>query len=537
MVKKVFSLFVSCALSLCFLCGVGFRVYAEKPCFTGTRTVVLSADKSDMENFIEGGRAAFDLTLRATSPEWLEYQIATEGLDLVLTLSFSFESEEDYAEKCRQLLTYKPTLIYSEDNGITLIESNSARDFLNYLQAVLNSETGRYEKKLNEIFFIVDNEITVNSQRYTGDERLSVYANNVSLIKFDYVEITSEQSDNCLFERKITVRTADISKSDKEELLLRFEKVGEVQTDENENSFKLSVAFEAINQGELTEKTMECLMSATAITEKQEFFNEETVVVERKEYFDLQNLLKESGGFGYSYAYPSYVSELTSTGEGDYIYGNTHYSSNNFEVACKYKRPFQFSKVEISTNMNNILGKTEKKVDFIVPTETAKNYHEIIKAELQRKLIDGSVFNIYDEYGERHYEIVFSSFSDEELSDFGKAVIGASYAFEYNKSLLPFGESTVKEKAEVDTDFICGIPPAEICMCYELPMISIVDKDANKSKTDLSGGFFVAKSERVAVTFRSLDIFVTAIEALALCVPVIAIVIIVGKNKKRKTKK
>lgn len=537
--KLIVIIIICLILAVNLLSSASFQVSAaEEKTFTGTRLVEYSVDKSDIDNFIDGGKAAFDLILRANTPEWVEYQISSKGRDMWLCLQFDFESYEDYSIKLSELLTYSPSVVYSTDNQLLLLESHSAIELLNYFQGVLFSRGCIDEKRLDEMFEIEKNEILVNSAAYQSQERISIRPENDSIIKFDSLDILTTNSEDGSFARKITVNINNSNAEAEDMLLSRFDEIGTIETNDNsEEELEISVDFVANNQTELIEKTMTCLGTATSILEKQEFLDESTVSVERIEFFDLESLMNEEGQFNYSHTYSAHTSNIIENDDNVYVSGSTVSARNTSEIICQYQRAFKFSSIEIYTDLSNFFGKLKRTITFTVPTDIAPDYHSAIKNEFQNRLIKGSVFNIYDEGGKRYYEITFSSFFANELSEFNNAIVNANRNIKYSNSWIPFGNSSIKEQIEFDDIFAGTIPPDEFTVSYKLPTISSVSLDKIESdgakKVDSTIRYSVKSSDNINLEFRSLNILKLLIELL----PIIAITILIlvyGKKKKTK---
>ena len=538
--NKLTILLVICLILTANLLGsISFKVSAaEKKNFIGTRLVEYSVDKSDIDNFIDGGKAAFDLILRANTPQWVEYQISSKGRDMRLCLQFDFESYEDYSTKLSELLTYSPSMVCSTDNQLLLLESHSAIELLNYFQGILFSRGCINEKRFDEMFEIEKNEISINSADYQSQERISIRPENDSIIKFDSLDIRTTSNEDGSFARKITVNINNTNKEVEDMLLSRFNEIGTIETnDSSEEKLIVSVDFVANNQSELIKKTMTCLGTATSILEKQAFLDEQTVNVERIEFFDLESLMNEEGQFNYSHTYPSYTSNIIGNDDNVYVSGSTVSVRNTPEIICQYQRPIKFSSIEIYTDLSNFFGKLKRTITFTVPTDIAADYHSVIKNEFQNRLIKGSVFNIYDEGGKRYYEITFSSFFSNELSEFNNAIVNSKRNIKYSNSWIPFGNSYIKERIEFDEIFADTIPPDEFTVLYKLPTISSVSLDNIKSngaeKVDSTIEYSVKSSDNINLEYRCLNILKLIIELL----PIIAITILVmvyGKKKKRK---
>ena len=120
--------------------------------FSGTRSFQITADWSDLENYINGGRTAFDQILRGNMPEWFVYDIRTQGRDVTCTFSFSFSSFEDYQSKLATLIMRSPAILYSQEKDLLLMESCTPYDLLNFLENALNQHNCLSEKTLQEIF-------------------------------------------------------------------------------------------------------------------------------------------------------------------------------------------------------------------------------------------------------------------------------------------------------------------------------------------------------------------------------------------------
>lgn len=506
--------------------------------FAGTRFVEFSADKSDIDNFIDGGKSSFDLILRANTPEWIVYQMSSEGRDTHLTLQFDFTSYDDYIAKISELLTYSPAVVYSTENGLLLIESHSALGFMNYLQEILLSRDCLSEKELDEIFVVKTNRIMINETEYESDDRLYIRPDDDSVIPFDSLNISTTNNEDGSFTRRIIVglNTHDIEIEDT--ISSRFEFVGETDSTRiNADKSEISVEFTSSDQAELIEKTMTCLGAATSIVEKQKFLDSKNVSVERVEFFDLNSLLNKEGEFYYSHTYPSYIENLSANSDDVNISDGTVTAKNTSEVICLYERPFKFSSVCVYTDLSNLFGKLKRTITFTVPAEIASDYHDRIKSEFQQRLVKGSVFNIYDNNGRRYYEIIFSSFFTDDLAEFTNAILNAEGNIAYKNSWIPFGRSSMQEEIRCDKIIGGTIPPDRITLSYNLPVLSTVSTESDDMhKTDSTVEYYVMSSDSIRLEYKCLNIMKTLIELLPLVV-VLIVILIVRKKLKNKKKK
>lgn len=537
--KCITKIIISLIVMINFLGLTGIRVLAEEEKgFAGTRTVCFRADKSDVDNFVDGGKEAFDLMIRANTPQWLECKMSSDSGNQELCLRFEFESYEDYITKITELLTHSPAVVYSDSEQLYLIESHSAMELLNYFQGLLAARGCIDEKTLDSIFELEKNEITINEVDYQSQERISIRPKKTFAIRFDSLDIQTTSNMDGSFERKIAVRIKGSDSEVNDTLKARFGEVGTAEvTGNSDDKLNLTVRFVANNQSELIKKTMECLGTATSISERQEFVDESTVQVERFEFIDLEGLLAENGVFSYSHTFPSYVRNVVANSDEIYVSKSVVSAWDVSEIICQYQRDFKFSSVEIHTDLSSLFGKLKRTITLTAPTEIAVNYHEEIKKEFQKRLIDGSVFNIYDEGGKRYYEISISSFSEKELLEFSRAILNTKWNFSYSSSWVPFGESRVREQIVFTDIFPGAMPPDELLVSYKLPKTSFAAHSKIESGEVESANSTVHCSvkslDSVRVEYKSLNVIKLLVEALPFVVIAIWILNFLNKRKKR----
>lgn len=506
--------------------------FAEENDFCGTRNIEFYVDKSDLNNYIDGGRAVFDLILREKAPKWLNYSISSEDRDLILKLRFKFFSYDEYCEKVSELITYSPAVFYSIRGEFLLIESYSAEELLNCFQAILSSKQCLREKGLEDLFHVRSNEITVKSVTYQLSDRAAVYTEEEEPVKFDSINVDTTANADGTFVRRITVC---IDSELKERVLSRFESIGQCTEEQtSDNKIEISVIYDGNNQNELLTKTMYCLRVPTSISEKQQFLSEKMVSVERNEFFDFKKLLNEKGEFYYSHEFPTYVNNITENNHEIHISGIQISSKNEEDIVCKYEREVQFSEIEILTNLNNLSGKMERIISFVLPLEIGANYHDLIKQKIQTRLVRGSVFNIYDEGGRRIYEISFSSFLVNELAEFSKSVLHTQRSMKYSNSWIPFGKSELVERVDDAEILSKEVPPEKIEFRYHLPSISkVLSKQSRNVRIEKSSMICEAKyTDNINLEFRCLNVLKLLIELLIIFIVIVVIIRI--KKKKMK---
>lgn len=541
--KKVKSLFVFLLCIIMSFEATLICVSAEETTeqFAGTRTIVFSGDKSDIENFIDGGRATFDIITRSAVPEWLTCSILSDNTAMLLTMEFSFASYEEYTSKLYELLTYYPAIYYSTENGLTLLESHDSTDLLNSIQSFFNAKNCINEKNMNEIFSVKENRIILDGKEYSFEKSIAIRPEKIKLEKLKLLSVKTSSKDDGSYRRTITATVDSTRKSaidNVKELLGNGGKIKESK--DSEETTTLSVSFDAVNQTELVKTTMLCLGISTSITEKQSFKSDDTVSVERREFFDTEAILEENGEFEYTFSFSDEIDFLTADEEKYSISGSTLKASNVSMIICSYDRGIKFSKAEMITDLSGFSGKIKRTVKFSMPTDIAQLYHEKIKKSVEKNLIKGTEFNIYDSGALRFYELNFSAFFNKDITEFSNEVLKSKGAFTYKDSWFPFGTSTLNETVSFAKTISDFVPADETVITYILPKTALkVMKDKDDKTYSLQENIlsFTSSYEKtVSIEFRELDILKTIIEAVPTLVIIVIIITFISKlNKKKKS--
>ena len=546
--KKAIAAGLAVIIMLCVFTGYSVLSALEEESgagFSGSRCVKFNADKSDLDNFIDGGRAAFDLVLRSSTPSWLSCELSSDGRDLSLTISFTFDTFEDYSAHLTELLVSAPNLVYSAGDEMLLLEGYSAPELLNFLQTILSSMNCLKEKQLSDIFHVVFNEITVNANTHTFEQdRISIRPQNDTAVVFDSLEISTAGKKSGAYSRTITVQIdASVSgEDDVNAVRKRFKKAGKVKDTELSGAVaEISVTFDAKSQKEMTAKTMACLSAADSVSEQQIYVDKSTVGVTRTEFFDLMELLRsEDTPFTYSFEYPSYYNSVSSEDDTVSVTETAVTSRNEAYITFYYERGFAFSSVEITTDMSELFGKKARTVTLTAPVDLAVFYHDRIKEELQEHMVRGTVIDIFDEGGNRYYKLSFSSWFIKEVENFSKSVMNSPYSFDIYSSWLPFGECSLQESLTVNNLISDMAPADEITVRYSFPEIfrfmDTVYEDGNASVSDNSVLFSIGSTDAMRLEYRGIDIVKSTVLALALLVILVVALIVVIKIKKKRKK-
>ncbi len=468
MKRKFIALFISLILilSAVFSC---LPAWAEEKAivFEGSRKVELTIDRSDLNNYINGGQSFFDLILRNYAPEWLTFSMKAENRDIKVSLGFSFSSYEDYKNKLDELLGGSATVsCIREDDKLFLLEGFSAQEMLTFVYHPLSSAISYSEIKLNDLFKTGVNIISVNGKEYTGNDYLEILPKGEKLIKLSSLAVTTEVDNQGIFQR--TLSAVPESKEDLDKLSSRFEKVGKAE----ENSGVVITSFNAASLNEANELTTACLYIACGTTQAEQQLKGVRVGVTQTESFGLGNLLSERGSFSYSYSYPDYYEKVKSENSEVVVDGSSITSKSATDIEYYYERDFAFSKMSVETDLTNPFGKIKKIIKLSVQSSRAKPYHEELKKAFAPYMNKGVTLNIYDEGSVRYYELSYSSFSQSSIDEFTRSILGTAGQCEISDSWLPFGKSKITESVGLFGVSAIDTPPSKISASYILPKLS-----------------------------------------------------------------
>lgn len=503
--------------------------------FNGTRSMQVTADWSDLENYINGGRTAFDQILRGNMPEWFMYKIHTQGRDVTCTFSFSFTSFEDYQKKLTQLIMRTPAILYSREDSLLLLESCKSFELLNFLEAALNHHACLSEKTLQEIFRLTQSSIEINGKSYDASDSVCIRPENQEEFLIDELSVKTETRRNYGFSRTITAQVK--SGGDADALEAQFSQAGNAKIQKAEKTYQVSVSFDAASQAELVSKTMAALNSPTFISEQQKASDNNTVTVERTEFFDLDHLLREGGSFTYTYVYPSYCDNLISENGSAQISASTVTSRGESFVVYTYQRKLQFRSMDICTDLSSPSGKITRSITCTLPLDIAEEYHSAVTDRFKLNLVNGSVMDIYDEDDKRIYKISFSSFLHKEIEEFTAAILNdSSYKFKSSVSLLPYAEQEILDSFQTDDIISRIVPTDEITATYILPNLSRVSEIAG-AEVSPDGSvitFRIRTKDKIHFQYQQLNMISLTV---LMCAAVLLILILIFAGMRKKTKR
>lgn len=527
-----------CMICICFhLCF--FKTDAEENTFIGVRTIEVKVDQSDIENFVNGGRAVLDFVIRKYAPEWLNYTSKNVGRDVYISFSFKFVSYDDYCIKLEELLQYESSVVWIEDDGTFLMENFESKEQLNFFYSALIENNCLIEKTPEVLFSnITLDTVEVNNEEYKIEGKVDIRPQGKENIKFDEIELVTKGKKDGTFDRSIVIKLNTASKGQKsvEDIIERFRHTAKV-TEEypTGGGVKITAEFHALNSEELVKKTMICLNVATSIQETEEYVDDTAIMVKRVEFIDLPSVLKEKGVFHYFYEFPSYYQNVMGK-EGSTVSINeaSITAENESYVECYYERGFQFDEIEISSDFSDWFGKKTRSVKMSTDMDTVKRYHEKIKEELSDKLQKGMVLDIYDDNGKRYYKISYSSYWIKEIEEFSEAILGSVCRINGNENWIPFAESSLKENILINEILPKIAPAKETVISYKLLPGSRIE-DMKEDSVSVEENIITYKggnSVSIDIKYKALNLMKCVVEIVGLVFVTVVVIIVYVKIRK-----
>ena len=520
-------------LSLIALITFVTPIYAEsEKDFKGTRSIAVAVDLSDLDNYVNGGRTYLEAMIRTSSVDWLNYSTSVEDMNLVISISFDFDSFDDYYEKVTYMLGYEPTIINNEN---MYVESFSTLEMINYFLDDMQ-ENNLYNLETSEmnLFSEVSSNITFDTGTTyeSKNQRINESDNQYENI-FKSLEVTTTYNEN--YEREISLQLDSFGEKDKknyQELIKkRCDDLGVECKVDDKGSIEFTINFEAKTENELSYYTMNILNIASGITTKQDYRKGGKIKVTFSEFIDIDTLLTEDGTFKYSFTGKDYYKMLGATDDEAEGYSEKdsteYYSGRENTVSFEYSIPFEFEKITIITDLSNNYGKITRTIRMSTNISIAENMHEKIKESLTKVLQDGMTLNIYDEGSKRNYDIVFSGFSTNKINNMTSKLVNGTSDLEVKSKIFPFLWSSVEDKIEISK--IC-----DLVEHYNNINLEYVFKSGTEIK-DYEGNTYIIEANSTQFSFKYLDIEKIVIICLVIIIILIIIIIIkkkIGKNKK-----
>lgn len=514
--KKLFKII----LILVLILNISFKTKAQED-FSGNRSVSFIVDKSNLNNYINGGREYFEYVFRGYVPEFVEYDFSSDDSNLAISLSFAFTSYDDYVDKLSKLLEYSPNIIYSNDDSLKLLESNKTIELLNFVNNNLNNGTYVVEKSFEDLFTTLVDEIIINDTKYEVNDYVSIRTGE-DLIKFRNVSIDTSLSEDGVYSREIFA-TIDANVAGREErideLLKSFSDYSKEGMTGNYVQYKINLTGSSLK--DLDNQTMLCLDMTILVKEYESNIDDKTIKVEVTEEYDTEGFLENGGKFIYTFNCPSYFENITTTSQELTLSEKSLSANNVSNISFSYERKINFTSIDIETDFSDYLNRITRTITLSLPTKLAIEVNDDIKETLTNRLIKGCSLNIYDLDGTRYYSISYTSILPSEIDTFTKTILNSDdNSFIYNSTWLPLLDNTINDTFNV-ANIISGFSPSNnINATYKLSNLSFCDKKDEEDTIRLS----TSNLNNVELSFKEVNIPKQAVELIGVIVVLIIIV-------------
>lgn len=532
-IKRFWLLYVM----LLFLCGMTVYADAEKnefP-FAGERSITFTAEQSEISNYFNGGRAALDMYIRATKPEWLSYRTDTEKNCFSVSFSFAFESFDEYKERLEELCKGDVVILYSPDdveymenieeiNLMSLLEDEFAEDTLNVYQ-------------LGELFADVSGKMILNGQVYEYGNQLMINSERLP-VKLDKLEICTQVSSQFSYDRTIRSR---LNEANTEETVAAWKRQlqnagGSVTEAEESEELVLEVCFQAYSIEELTEKTMRALAVPDFISWKEAFRDRKTTICNFMEKIDVSELYEsENLEFLYEMTLPDSCGDIL-VEENDSISCSEYTVFNKTigqAVSFSFPKPVTFSSVQVQTDLSNPMGRVKRRIQYRIPLSIASDYHEDIRENLEDTLVKGQILEIYDEISYRIYEIRYASWYVDQLEEMGNAQLEEEH-FVWEKAYYPLGGSRFSDQWNGHQ---ITFPQVTDHIVYELILPSLTFKQVNAETGETVDSVLelvCPGNEKISVIYRDASLRIWLVSGLCLLATGLAGVLVVLRIRRLK---
>lgn len=466
-------------LMLIFIAS-GRSVAKEEHEFSGTRSVVCRISQSDLDNFLSGGRASLEMLLSQNRNEWLQYRLISRERDLYITLTFSFESYQDYEEKLSVLLREQPITTYGKEN-LSYMENFEPVELLEFLNCAAEENNLTAEENISKFWRIESDTANINGAEYSGTTALNI--SDKRGIAYERIDIDTQIDQEGAWLRIIECRVLEnmsvwaIPLLEKRSNLLNasFESSGT----------SCSISFAAQTEEELIRNTMFVLQTAVNISHYRHYQNADHVRTETEEKIKVESILTENGTFRYSLDLPETYSGLSAeyleekdtwsvensdNDEKTEVYeNNVSYNGRKGCIRYYYDEEILFDKIEIETDLSNEFHKLKRTIKFVMDGDIAEGCHEQIMKKITGKLRNGDQLRCYKENGKWCYVVSFQSWLEKDIDRFTERILGIEESkLCIERKIFTFSESNVQDQFSLGTN-VPGTYSGKMEMIYKLP--------------------------------------------------------------------
>lgn len=412
---------------------------APDPVFAGERSVVYAIDSGLLPNYLVGGKTALDGYLRVYQPDWLAVDFTAEERQILMHLSFSFSSMQDYRDKLAALSLRAPVLLYEEAPQLTYCENLTSTDLLNFLRSPMKKNGTLGALDFSVLFRFQSGSFVLNGQTYEATSPLCVNCSPADMTASGLQIRTTAQADGS-YVRTVTVSVPSEKVTDTVSALWEGQMsplASEVVSSTQGSVHQFGVTFTASGAEQLALKTSQALNVPDTAAETLSALDQETVGVALQESLELETLLDDpetalfscnfSLGPGCDALMLPQDTLLTLSEDA----AETSDAAAAADMTVGYHRPFGFSSLTVITDLTDPWGKLGRTIRYTVPLTVADAYHQKVRDALGSSLVRGQTLEIYDTADERRYEIRYQSWFPRQMTEMTQAQFpGAKMALE-----------------------------------------------------------------------------------------------------------
>ena len=542
--KRIVRLFLGLVFAFSLISSAA---WAEEIEFSGSRTLICSFDRSDLNNFIDGGSKSFEKVLKSLNLNNCEIETEKIDRELCVTISFPFNSLDEYEACMQEFLGYKPVIVYETDDDFIFAENFDSSEMLNFAETELINQDMLKELKFDRLLKVNTCSITINGNTYDTTDNFDV--RDSDSVKFDRIDIITTGNDDGTFERVIKARIygSNCTKTAMNTVKTYFDMAGAgaYSGGSGGTDFMAEVVIDAVNQYDLSKKTL-IACGVTVRTIEKEIPQDNYVLVDCTEKIGVKKVLNEGGSYNYEFTFPEYYRNLQDVPPMNLLSGRNKlmYSGDEGIIKYRYHRGLKISSLTIITDLSDIMGNIVREITFTVPEETADLFDSDIMSALRDVQSMYPEASTYSENtgNDRLYILRIETRNPDIVSEITQETLNGESWIEYDTGFLPFKENRIAETIEVGEIIEDMIPVSQMETVYLLAEDSQIASSNASEYTYFDNIYSVltGREADIEVTYTTMSVafvgVVGAIGGLILIIVVIVLVIVLRGKKSRQSR-
>lgn len=439
--RVIFITFLFCILS-------SINVWA-KDNFSGSRKITGYISRSDLQNYVDGGRTSLNQVLAKDQREWFTCTVTSKENDVYLTLDFEFSSYDDYVKKVEFLLGDKPITTYGNED-MAYVENFLPIELFGFLSDAMQEAELTSEMTFISMLQAKDSTTILNNKQYNGTRALNTEDNPIIL--FDGLEIITDVAEDG-YVREVYLDVSELYQEDTESVLKQRADLCEADF-AAENTGRYVISFFADSEEMMVKKTMLLLGTAVNITHEKYGVSSNEIKIKTNENINVTSILSEEGTYQYEITLPESCRDLgidlKENGQANPESVNGQritYTGREGEVVYYYNQDLLLDELVIITDISDEWKRISRAIVIKLDGSLADQYTKQIREKLEEVLGRGDSIRIYDDGGERCFEVKYASWFEKDIAEFTERILGVSEAkVLFQRNMLPFFSSQIEEQ-------------------------------------------------------------------------------------------